>query len=144
MREYRIKCAIISKVNLVLGFIIYIFMRSDTYIHFLLPENLKISLYEISCKIPHNILLDFFRYYFVDFLWGLSLSFALCSVSLKVCKSNVLIISACSFVLGVVFEVAQYFSLINGTCDFADICMYAAASLACAAININILLRRKI
>lgn len=144
MRQYRIECATASAVSLVLGLAIYIFLRSGTYIHDFLSENLNVVLNEIKCKTADNILNNFFKYYFVDFLWGCSLTFALCSVSTKACKSNVLMHSVFSFALGVLFEVAQYFSFINGTFDFIDICMYAAASIAGAAININIFLRRKI
>ena len=142
MRRYRIKCVMASAVCLVLGLVIYIFLRSGTYIHSFLTENLNVVLHEIKFKTADNILNNFLGYYFVDFLWGCSLIFALCSVSTKACKSNVIKCSVYSFALGALFEVAQYFSYINGTYDFIDICMYAAASLVCVAININILLRR--
>lgn len=141
MRNYRIKCLAISTLSLLAGLVIYIFLRDDTYIHDFLSVVLNLT---VESKCINSVLCDFLKYYFVDYLWGAALAFSLCSVAVNLTHKSIVKMSCVSFALGVLFEIAQYFSLVNGTFDFIDICMYAAASIVCAAININLFLRRKL
>lgn len=143
MVEYRIKSAVFSAMNLFFGFVIYIFLRSGTYIHELLPQNMQLFFLEVSSQTEVNYLTEFLKYYFVDYLWGASLAFALCSVISVPNKIRIIAVAFVSFFLGVLFEISQHFSVVDGTFDLIDICMYAAASFVCAVININIFLRRK-
>ncbi len=139
MAKFRIKTAAVSAVCLISGLAIYLFMRENTHFHLMLPENVRNFSADINAGIPSNILTDFLRYYFVDFLWGASLASALCAVSYEIKKKNIIISALVSFVVGAVFELLQHFSLVNGTFDFADIAMYAAASLVCAAVSVKFL-----
>lgn len=144
MRRYRIKCVVISGTCLLLGFFIYLFMRSNTYIHEIMPETVNLFLREIRFGRADTFLNKIIKYYFADFLWGLSFAFALCAVSVEFCEKNIFKCSLYAFLIGILFELAQYFSIINGTFDFVDICMYAAASVSCAAVNIKFFQRSKL
>ncbi len=144
MVRYRLKSALISAVCLASGLAIYVFMRSDTYFHGFLPQELKAFLSGISNAVPDNILTDFLRFWFVDFLWGASLNFALVSVSAEANKKNFIITSCVSFSVGAVFEIAQKFLLVSGTFDVFDVAMYAAASVLCAVISVKLFLRSRV
>lgn len=144
MVRYRLKSALLSMLFLISGLAIYAFMRSDTYFHELLPQGLRESLFGISNAVPDNILTDFLRFWFVDFLWCLSLNFALIYVSSEANKKNFIITSCVSFSAGAVFEIAQKFSIVSGTFDVFDIMMYAAASVLCAALSIKLFLRSRV
>lgn len=136
MVKYRLKSVLLSAVCLILGLLIYIFMRSETHFHFIIPEEIRSFLLSISNAVPDNFFTDFIRFWFVDFLWGASLTFALISVSAEATKKKFILASCISFAAGVLFEFAQLFSLVSGTFDVLDIVMYAAASLLCAAVSI--------
>lgn len=129
----------ISALNLIIGLLIYIFLRQDTYIHQFLNEEIQVYLYKIAFNADKYRFVSFLKYYIVDYLWGAALTFSLCSVAANPNIKSAIAVSCVSFVLGTEFEIAQYFSVINGTFDWLDICMYATASFLCAVININIL-----
>lgn len=135
MLKLRIKFLSLSIICLVLGLAIYLFLRSDTYLHLYIPR--CISDYQVPLQ--NNIAADFIKYYFVDFLWGIALSFGLISVSYSINRKSVVAISVFSLFCGVGFELLQLLDLCNGTFDLLDIGMYAAASIIFAVININTL-----
>ena len=110
-------------------------MRNDTHFHSFIPEEIKVMFYIHTNK---NIFIDFLKYYFTDFLWGMSLTFALNAVAYSHKKKSIIIKSIITFFVGLLFELAQLFGVINGTFDIADIIMYALAAIITAVININI------
>ena len=144
MVKYRLKSVILSALSLFLGLIIYIFMRSETNFHFLLTEGIRNYLFNISNAVPDNFFTDFLRFWFVDFLWGMSLTFALISVTVEATKKKIITVSCVSFLAGALFELAQLFSLVSGTFDIFDVAMYAAASLISAAVSIKLFLRCRV
>lgn len=85
-----------------------------------------------------NVIAVFLKCYFIDFLWGISLAFALNSVAYSFANKKIIINCFVTFLLGLLFEFAQLADIIRGTFDFVDIIMYAFAALISAAININI------
>ena len=117
MIEYRIKSAVFSAMNLFCGFVIYIFLRSGTYIHELFPQNMQLFFLGVSTKAEVNCLTEFLKYYFVDYLWGASLAFALCSVISVPNKKRIIAVTFVSFLFGVLFELSQHFSVVDGTFD---------------------------
>lgn len=141
VKRIRLNFLLISLFSLIEGMVIYIFWRQGTYIHLFLPKNVLAVLTSTYENIPDSILIDFLRYYFVDFLWCISLNFALYSVSDFKKRSAVIIIPIVSAVAGLLFEVAQYLDIVTGTFDIADIVMYIVASLCAVMINIKILKR---
>ncbi len=137
MLRKRLLLALISFVSISIGLIIYLTLRENTYIHLFVGETFSDKLYIEHSKT--NPFIIFIKYYFVDFLWCLSLLFALASISFSFSKKLIIAISIVSFVLGVLFEILQYYCLVNGTFDVADIVMYLIASIVGSAINIELL-----
>lgn len=144
MVKYRLKAASLSAFCLITGLMIYAFMRSETYFHGFLPQEIRAFLSGISNIVPDNFLTDLIRFWLVDFLWGASLTFALVSVSTEASKKSFIMAACISFAAGLLFEAAQRFSLVSGTADIFDVLMYAAASLLCAAVSIKLFLRCRV
>lgn len=119
--KHRLPYILQSLISLTIGGIIYIFLRRNTYIHFIfnIPR-------EFYCNIsfPFD---NFIRYHLPDFLWCYSMSMALYSILLPK-KSN---ISICviSMLFGIGLEVLQYLSIISGTFDFIDCIIYVLAAI---------------
>lgn len=134
--------ASVSLVLLIIGLLIYLLLRTDTYIHLFLPYTVQSNLHYIYCQIGKNYLTDFAAFYLVDFLWGLSLAFALCSVVSTFKTINILVCCLLAFTIGALYEIMQLSTVLKGTFDIIDICMYAVAAIICATINIKFILRR--
>ena len=111
------------------------FLRKDTYLHGYFSAELCNYVY---VNVKSNILTDFIRYYLPDFLWAFAFGAALTAVSYSHNRIVIILFSAVSFLIGVLFEFVQYFGIVNGTFDYFDILMYAVAALTCAAINIKL------
>lgn len=135
VRRIRLFYLLLALVSLVIGTVIYIFLRQGTYIHNALPEFVICKLIAIYSFIPKSPAIDCLRYYFVDFLWCFSLNFSLYAVLSFQSHIVSICISLLSAFLGFGFEMAQFFSLISGTYDFLDILMYIVASLCAVMIN---------
>lgn len=135
MFKRRIVLFSVSFISLLIGLMIYVFFRSDTYIHDFLYPFLKPNILILQ----NSLLFNFIRYYFIDFLWGVALSFALLSVSYSINSKSIVLSAILSLLCGIAFEVFQFTGILNGTFDFFDICMYATASIFFAVININII-----
>lgn len=144
MRYLRIVNLLLSLFALLSGLLIYLFFRNDTYIHSFLPDYISEYFYIEDSEQKTGIILDFIKYYFADFLWGISFSSALISVIYSYEVKLIIIYSAISFVIGLIFEICQHSGIIGGTFDYADICMYFAASVLVAVINIKIIKRSKL
>ena len=121
--------------SLITGLLIYLFLRKDTYLHGYFSAELCNYVY---VNVKSNILTDFIRYYLPDFLWAFAFGAALTAVSYSHNRIVIILFSAVSFLIGVLFEFVQYFGIVNGTFDYFDILMYAVAALTCAAINIKL------
>lgn len=128
-------------ISLVLGVFIYIVFRKGTYLHIVLPETIDLKLEYIRDITEKNSIVCFLKYYFVDFLWGVSLSFSLFSAVDFRIQSRIIIMSLISLIWGVLFELAQFFSFTQGTFDFIDISMYILAAVFAALINKTIIKR---
>ena len=127
------KCVhiLLSSTALVLGGFIYVLFRENTYIavffkDFSLICDLQNTLCAINC--------DFLKYYFADYLWGLSLCCALHAVFTPNLQGS--IYCCCTAVFcGILWEILQYCSLISGTGDLWDVVMYLLACICCLHIN---------
>lgn len=94
------------------GLMIYIFLKSGTYIN---------SLIHIDFNYHFKTVLGFFIInWFCDFLWSYALVFALYFVLLPF-KNNLLISCVLSAFLGILLEILQGMNLLSGTFDWWDI-----------------------
>ena len=129
MKSVKIMYLINAVISLIIGGILYLFLREGTYINMLFPfvEKLEAeSIYGIN----------FLRFYFPDWLWSYSLTFTIALFYDGKIKILVPVL------LGFFFELFQVLKIVNGTFDFVDIVMYISACL-CAEVIINIIKRRK-
>lgn len=128
-------------ISLFLGLVIYLVFRRGTYLHILLPEIVDLKFEYLREVTKYSVYIYFLKYYFVDFLWSLSLSFSLISVVNFKKISRVVTVSIVSILWGILFETSQLLSLAKGTFDCFDIFMYILAAVLVALINI-ILIKR--
>lgn len=142
LKRFRLFWLILSLSCLFVGTYIYIAYRETTYINrfvpFVLSETIKQSaeMFFIPSKI-----LEFLKYYFVDFLWAFSLNGALFAVQYKCSFKNTAILSFTILLLGCLFELFQLFSICIGTFDMTDIAMYFCASML--SVMINLIFKRR-
>lgn len=131
----RIALMLISISSLFVGLMIYLVFRQNTYLHCYFFAEFCSYAY---LNVERNWITDFIRYYLPDFLWAFSFGAALTAVSYSHNRIVLILFSAVSFLIGVLFEFVQYFGIVNGTFDYFDVLMYAVAALTCAAINIKL------
>ena len=115
---------LIGTISLLLGGLIYLLFRKNTYVAILLNcqliESIRYSLNELN--------VDFVKFYLPDFLWALSL----CCYLLSLFNPKFIGTVFCSLTVlfyGVLWEVGQYTNVFKGTGDITDIIMYLSASI---------------
>ena len=125
---------VIGIFSLILGMLIYLLFRENTII------TTQIS-YIMDLKPIRNMFSwaesNFLKFYFVDFLWALSLS---CWLHI-IFKPKINVSLICSLVvitLGTTFELLQFFYVINGTGDILDVICYILAALTVNVINLKV------
>ena len=129
----RKKNILFSLISLIVGSLLYILFRKNTYIGGILNgiENIYISreryLFQVS---------DFFKFYLPDFLWGFSLGCGLIAIHNPRIK-GVIICASYSFLCGLIWELLQYLEVLSGTGDIHDVIMYLLASVVCIIINLK-------
>ena len=127
----RRKNAVVCASSLLLGGVLYILLRPETFIaksaYRLLP---CLQRYALSNKGRF----PFVCYYFLDFLWGLSLGCGLTVLFSPEIK-GVIRCGAVAFLCGVVWEVFQLLRVAGGTADWLDIMMYLTAWGIAVVIN---------
>ncbi len=128
-------------VSLLIGAVIYIFLRQGTYIHLIFSEEILNEICRLRNSISNLPIINFLKYYFIDFLWCLALCFSLLAVTDFRNRFCVLVSVMVSALFGLLYELAQLLSIVSGTFDFIDVTMYIVASLCVAMINIKIIKR---
>ncbi len=110
-----------SVVSLTIGLSCYLLFRRNTIIHKILNCQDLFGLSEkrffADCQL---------RYYLPDFLWCYSLSMLLYAVWYPQNKIHLIPIFSAFF--GIVWELLQLLSIVNGTFDLADCTIYILAS----------------
>ncbi len=105
-------------VPLFLGLVIYIFMKSGTYINSFLSIDFHCS--------PKTVIGTFVVNWFCDFLWSYALVFALFFV-LSPFKNKLLFSCLISALLGFTLEFLQGANILSGTFDWWDIAIELVA-----------------
>ena len=103
---------------LVLGFILYVLFRRDTYISRLVSRCIEINRIDTD-EIPSSIIAKFVRYYACDILWAYSLTFVCYWFSFGKNRYMFSIILCGCF--EILVEMFQRFHLFPGTFDCWDI-----------------------
>ncbi len=121
-------CILNSFAPILLGVLIYYFVREDTPLHSFLPSPLPVEMKSFAA-------VRLISFYVADALWGYALFYA-------VLPFNGIKTAFCiSLCCGVIWELLQKFKIVNGTFDYWDIFSYLIASTV--AITIYKLWRRK-
>lgn len=124
-------------ISLFAGLLIYLFYRPDSYISILLQRYVSFGFNLGLFDIFNN---KFIKFYFVDYLWAFSLSCGLHSIFMPG-KIGTYAITAVVFLYGMIYEVLQLCSIIDGTGDILDVLLYALAGITVNIINLQ---RRKL
>lgn len=117
--------------SLFLGVLIYWLFRENTYISKFISNRIDSTFLKQHFWIFNN---NFFKHYFVDYLWALSLSCGLHIIFLPQVKLS-LILTLIVFLFGLMFELVQFLGYITGTGDIIDIISYLLAGITVNIIN---------
>ncbi|MBE6796932.1 MAG: hypothetical protein E7531_01125 [Ruminococcaceae bacterium] len=125
----RILFILFSALFLLVGATIYVLLRPNTYIAQFIGNLIGLNpLGEVGC--------NFLKFYLPDFLWAISLCFALYAIYLPNPKTSI-ILSVVVFVCGVVWEALQWAGVLGGTGDLLDVIMYLVASMLAVTFNLK-------
>ena len=126
-------------VSLIVGLMIYIIFRENTYISKIFENYMDFSYLRHCARALES---NFLKYYFPDFLWALSLDFWMHIIVSPKSRGS-LACSAVSGGFGVFYEVLQYTGVVAGTFDYADIVMYLSATLLVSAYYCTLISQKK-
>lgn len=124
---------LLGTMTLVLGFLIYIFFRTNTHIARAF-DKIDWIVY-IRRQLP-GCSNDFIKFYLPDFLWGFSLNCGLMAIYDPRVKGGILC-GCIALVSGCIWEILQYIGIVSGTGDVIDIIMYLLASIIHIIINLK-------
>lgn len=120
-------------VSLLAGLLIYLFYRPNSYISILLQRYVSFDLNLGLFDVFNN---KFIKFYFVDYLWAFSLSCGLHLIFMPR-RIGTYAITAVVFLYGMIYEVLQLCSIIDGTGDILDVLLYALAGITVNIINLQ-------
>ena len=125
---------LVSVTTLIIGGVLYLFFRKESYIGQLLPT--------LTVALPVGPWSEFILYWVPDYLWGVSLAAALFAVLLP---SGIWTWCWCGVVAcyGAVWEGLQLWKIVSGTADWWDVLSYIAAALTVVIINFSMCKERK-
>lgn len=124
---------LLCAVALVVGAVIYILYRDNTYISRWFSY---IAFVRSLRTMANGYASNFVGFYLPDLLWGFSLSCGIQAIYLPG-RRGVFISATVAFICGVLWEVLQWTDLVSGTGDIWDILMYFAGSVLSTLINIK-------
>lgn len=116
---YFLLCA----VSLVCGSILYIIFRPDSYVAIYVRN--VVPILQTVFENINGTDVDFFKYYFPDFLWAFSFNCGLNVIFHEPKKAiiNGIVVS----LVGILWELAQKTGIVSGTGDIIDVLMYILA-----------------
>lgn len=122
-----------SLTALIVGCLLYILFRKNTYIGGVFAGMENIDTIRQMC---HLHVSDLYKFYLPDFLWGFALGCGLIAIYNPRIK-GVIICASFSFLCGCVWELLQCLEVLSGTGDVYDVIMYLLASAICIIINLK-------
>ena len=126
------KNTLLSILALVIGCMLYVWFRPNTYISRLLGW-MNTTQAPPFCS---PFIRDLFRFYLPDFLWAFSLSCGLIAIH-NPGTTGIIICALAAFLLGAVWELLQHLGVVSGTADIHDAIMYLLASTLCIIFNVK-------
>jgi hypothetical protein len=132
MTKKKVILLILCIAFLVLGLLLYFVFNQDAYISKVLHEVIHFQI-NTNDSLPVSII----KFYGADLLWSIAFVLAIQAV-LGVKRKQIWLLMFCSL-LGVVYELMQYFSITNGVADIFDVFAYITGSF----IGVSIILGGK-
>ena len=129
----RITFAAASVASLMIGAIIYVLFRPNSYIAIFVDGIMDMGTLRQFLESSST---DFLKFYFPDFLWTLSLCFCLYAV-FGLTKKRIIFFSLVAFFCSVAWEIIQWFSIVSGTGDIIDVIMYLLAGICAASLGLK-------
>lgn len=124
---------IYSMVGLLLGGILYVLFRSNTYISRIFASSgMVLFLRELA----EPYAWEFLRYYLPDFLWCFSLSCGIQAICLSE-RKEVILYALIAFLCGVTWELCQCMNIVSGVGDLYDVLMYFLGSSLSVLVNLK-------
>lgn len=117
-------------LSLLLGFVLYVILRPNTYISMVFDGDTVDYLRNLLK--PYSF--GFFKYYFPDFLWGFALALGFVAIFEPRGRETIACVT-CALVCGTAWESFQYLGIVSGTGDVWDIVMYLVSSIITFIIN---------
>ena len=127
--NHKVKYVVLGAVALLLGLVIYLLFRPNTYISRFILKFLPLDLSEILTMINT----PFFKFYMGDYLWAFSLSCWLRFIFNDRSKNALSV--AIVAIAGALYEMMQYFGIISGTGDILDCLLYLLAGLTVSRLK---------
>ena len=124
---------LLGTAALLLGCSIYVVFRSDSYVAGFFDRFRWILFLRVQFA-PFGM--GFLKFWFPDFLWGLSLGCYLQAIHLSKLRGT-LLFGSISFLCGATWELLQLVAIVPGTGDWLDILLYFLASAICVRINLK-------
>ena len=127
-KNYRFLFGFLGGISLVLGGLIYIFFRRESYVSILFYEIFNIENKEF---VESG---SFVGIYLGDFLWAFSFSLFLHMIYLPTVNAS-FVLSSIVVIMGVIYEICQSKGFISGTGDIIDALIYLFAAFAVNILN---------
>ena len=118
----KVKYFILGFLALSLGLLIYLLLRPNTHISRFLLSFFSLDIPNVYGVIDY----PFFKFYLVDYLWAFGFSCWLCCIFIEQRNGalcSMLIVS----IIGITYELMQFFDVILGTGDVLDCLLYVLA-----------------
>ena len=122
MRNKKVILIIISIVLLFLGLLLYLLLNQETYV-----SKAILTVIPIRITIAENIFVRILKGYAADLLWSASFTMIIQFIVWFEKKKIKYLILCC--LLGIVYELMQYFRITSGIADIVDVIVYILGSL---------------
>lgn len=122
MRNKKVILIIISIVLLFLGLLLYLLLNQETYV-----SKAILTVIPIRITIAENIFVRILKGYAADLLWSASFTMIIQFIVWFEKKKIKYLILCC--LLGIVYELMQFFRITSGIADIVDVIVYILGSL---------------
>ena len=122
MRNKKVILIIISVVLLLLGLLLYLLLNQEAYV-----SKAILAVIPIQITIAENIFVKILKGYAADLLWSVSFTMIVQFIVWSEKKKVKYLILCC--LLGIVYELMQYFRITSGIADIVDVIVYILGSL---------------
>ncbi len=119
--------SLISINTLLLGAVLYIWLRPESYVGAFVRQLLKINSQANIRFIPIS-------FYLPDLLWGMSLCSGLYAIY-PINRKRMWLWGVVTFLYGTLWELAQKLNIVSGTADIFDVILYLVAAIVVVMIN---------